>query len=427
MEKKTMGSFLAALRKANGMTQKDLAEMLNVSDKAVSRWERDENAPDLSLIPVIAEIFGITADELLRGERKSASEAGEGAGVSEKTSAKAEKQIRHLIKDCRTKFHIRSMIAVGIAFAGLLAAMICNFAFLRANLGFFIGCVFYAAAILCEGIFYRLAADSVTDTEISEELVNDCRRQLFQKAERVFSMIAVVFVFTLPLILLLQDAYVGIELYTWLAFGILFAAAAGLICILCCWRANEYAVKHHIYWRSEAEQVRMTYVWRIRRKTVAIVCLIFMVLLLAQVAFNSIFESADFCEGHKFDNYTEFAAFMAMESAESDINRDNAYVDVEVAVEGEEEEEKGEDDFDLEQLISKDGTILCEYVFNNMDVVEIRYGEEENGYLPIEVYTEQDLASGIAVMDWINAAFILVYIAELVAAIGIYRRKISSI
>ena len=65
MEKKTIGGFISALRKANGMTQKDLAERLNVSDKSVSRWECDEGSPDLSLIPVIAEIFGVTCDELL--------------------------------------------------------------------------------------------------------------------------------------------------------------------------------------------------------------------------------------------------------------------------------------------------------------------------------------------------------------------------
>lgn len=68
MEKRTMGSFIAALRRANGMTQRELAERLNVSDKSVSRWECDDGYPDLSLIPVIAEIFGVTADELLRGE-----------------------------------------------------------------------------------------------------------------------------------------------------------------------------------------------------------------------------------------------------------------------------------------------------------------------------------------------------------------------
>lgn len=72
MEKKTMGSFLAALRRASGMTQKELAERLNVSDKSVSRWERDDGAPDLALIPVIAEVFSVTCDELLRGERAAA-------------------------------------------------------------------------------------------------------------------------------------------------------------------------------------------------------------------------------------------------------------------------------------------------------------------------------------------------------------------
>ena len=67
MDKKTIGQFIAILRKANGMTQKQLAEKLNVTDKTVSRWERDESAPDLMLIPVIADIFQITSDELLRG------------------------------------------------------------------------------------------------------------------------------------------------------------------------------------------------------------------------------------------------------------------------------------------------------------------------------------------------------------------------
>ena len=71
MEKKTIGKFIAVLRRANGMTQRELGEKLYVSDKTVSRWECDECAPDLSLIPSIAEIFGITTDELLRGERNN--------------------------------------------------------------------------------------------------------------------------------------------------------------------------------------------------------------------------------------------------------------------------------------------------------------------------------------------------------------------
>ena len=104
MEKKTIGGFISALRKANGMTQKDLAERLNVSDKSVSRWENDEGAPDLSLIPVIAEIFGVTCDELLRGERKSPEQRAESTEESE-PSPTAEKQLQRMLKYlCRILF-----------------------------------------------------------------------------------------------------------------------------------------------------------------------------------------------------------------------------------------------------------------------------------------------------------------------------------
>lgn len=84
MEKKTIGEFIGILRKAKGMTQQELADCLNVSNKAVSRWERGESAPDLTLIPVIAELFSVTTDELLRGEKNA------GGGGIEVASPKSE-------------------------------------------------------------------------------------------------------------------------------------------------------------------------------------------------------------------------------------------------------------------------------------------------------------------------------------------------
>ena len=75
MAKSSIGQFLAALRKANGMTQQEIADRLHVSNKAVSRWERDECAPDLSLIPALAEIFGVTCDELLKGQSNDPADA----------------------------------------------------------------------------------------------------------------------------------------------------------------------------------------------------------------------------------------------------------------------------------------------------------------------------------------------------------------
>lgn len=63
------GSFLVQLRKQKGLTQKDLAQRLFISDKAVSKWERGLSMPDIALLPPLAEVFGVTITELLSGQR----------------------------------------------------------------------------------------------------------------------------------------------------------------------------------------------------------------------------------------------------------------------------------------------------------------------------------------------------------------------
>lgn len=62
---------ISELRKASGMTQNDLAEKLNYSDKAVSKWERGESVPDISVIKAIADNFNVTVDYLLTREHKA--------------------------------------------------------------------------------------------------------------------------------------------------------------------------------------------------------------------------------------------------------------------------------------------------------------------------------------------------------------------
>ena len=62
-----IGKTIASLRKQNNMTQSEVADKLGVSYQAVSKWERDESLPDITLLPMIADLFGITIDQLLRG------------------------------------------------------------------------------------------------------------------------------------------------------------------------------------------------------------------------------------------------------------------------------------------------------------------------------------------------------------------------
>ncbi len=114
MDKKSIGSFIAALRRAKGMTQKELAELLHVSDKTVSRWEVGDGTPDLALIPVLAEIFGVTCDELLRGERRA------DAGAAE-TTPLGKKRRQWLLKRAKSQWLIYNIIAAAVSIAGVFA------------------------------------------------------------------------------------------------------------------------------------------------------------------------------------------------------------------------------------------------------------------------------------------------------------------
>ena len=69
IDKAKFGAFVAQLRKEKGLMQKDLAEKLYVSDKAVSKWERGLSIPDVTLLVPLAEILGISVTELLECRR----------------------------------------------------------------------------------------------------------------------------------------------------------------------------------------------------------------------------------------------------------------------------------------------------------------------------------------------------------------------
>ena len=69
LDKEIFGRFVAEQRKAKGYTQRELAERLFVSDKAVSKWERGLSMPDISLLIPLAEILEVSVTELLEGRR----------------------------------------------------------------------------------------------------------------------------------------------------------------------------------------------------------------------------------------------------------------------------------------------------------------------------------------------------------------------
>ena len=116
MEKKTMGTFLSALRKANGMTQQEVADRLCVSNKTVSKWERDEGCPEIMMLPAIAELYSVTVDEILRGEKIT------NTHHEEAKNTKSEERLRYLIEKASVRLTNSSIISIVLGAVALVLA-----------------------------------------------------------------------------------------------------------------------------------------------------------------------------------------------------------------------------------------------------------------------------------------------------------------
>lgn len=87
------GKFIAENRKQKGLTQKELAEKLGISDKTISKWETGHGMPDVSVIPELCEILSVNSNELLAGEKLESAES---------FSQKAEENVMELMKTNKT-------------------------------------------------------------------------------------------------------------------------------------------------------------------------------------------------------------------------------------------------------------------------------------------------------------------------------------
>ncbi|MCD8342540.1 MAG: helix-turn-helix domain-containing protein [Clostridiales bacterium] len=433
MEAKTIGKFIAVLRKANGMTQKGLAEKLNVSDKAVSRWERDESLPDLTLIPVIAELFGVTADELLRGERNPAGEAAEPA----RPSARTEKQIAHILSDAKTKLTTRSVLSIGLSLAGLLGAMVANLGFNRAYIGFFVGCLFYVAAILCEVVFCVLAYAGVSGEDFQGERLNTYRRFILRTAETVVGVAVVLLGATIPLIAIPYDTYVGVVGETWLAYGLLGGLLAAVLWGILTAVISRTAERRGFYRISEAEATRRTNLWKARGKTLGVTALVMALTLAGQFIFNENASAANLVQGTVFTDFESFQTYMAMEPEPSDETWDeDATVgpvesDIEVVWDeeraakenGSEVEDAAEEEVYLEELEGPDGETL-EYEWRNTDVWQVLSSGEGDSWT-VRVLTQEDFAQANRIQEMVNIVWDIGYIVELAAGILWYRHELK--
>ena len=112
MDQIKTGRFIAEERKSKGYTQKQLAELLGISDKTVSKWERGNGFPEVSLLLPLCGELGITVNELLTGERLEETDYKE----------KAEENMMNLVREAQES-RKKIMLSVMVAVMALIASV----------------------------------------------------------------------------------------------------------------------------------------------------------------------------------------------------------------------------------------------------------------------------------------------------------------
>lgn len=119
-----IGAFICELRKQNNLTQKEVADYLGVTDKAVSKWERGLSCPDISLIIPLSKLLGISTSELLRGEKKTIAIPAETEDIVEEIVVYSNNDTKMRLNNVKrigfTIFTITALLSIGIC-------LICDF------------------------------------------------------------------------------------------------------------------------------------------------------------------------------------------------------------------------------------------------------------------------------------------------------------
>ncbi len=409
MEKKTIGKFISALRRANGMTQKELGEKLYVSDKTVSRWECDECAPELSLIPLIAEIFDITTDELLRGERNK-TQMDTNEENNERLRAKSDKQFKLMLHNSKKKYDNLSLISIGITIVGLIVAIICNLGFTRGLLGFCLGSIFFIAGIICQICFTansRFLIDEDESEHIEKLQKENTARVL--KAVNILFFVVVLWAFCLPIAILPPHGNWGLNFDSWLLYGALFALI-GFIVSYVIYRVFilKLLVNKELAFLSDTETESLKKDNKLLKRVLVVFLSVFLIIMIATYIVNVVFDVSSFVKKERFDIPDDFIEFMQKDYDEwfeegygdvsdSDIDKDYTYP------------KKIYDEIDGK-----------EYYYNPDLYQNIFIDEYEDGKFNIVVTTKEAYYNGHNTFDTINVCLLILHIVNFVGCVGWY-------
>ena len=308
MTKITMGTFIASLRKENGFTQKDIANKLNVSDKTVSRWERDEGYPDLSLIPVIAEIFNVSCDEILNGRFIKNTELNN----QKDDEHLNKKQLNHILNHAMHKFENSNIITIAIIITGFIIAMIANFGFYEARIGFFIGILFLMISIVQNKISYNNFIYSIIHEDFDAQILKPYKYKRF-KITRIISLFIITsFIALLPLILLVNGINQGVGMLYFIFLGLMIIFVVVLYKLL--WEVYiiKSAIKKDLIIENDSYK-KIFNVQKLKNKSVMIFAALSVFVMIIQIVYFNTCSTLMMEENNKFNNFDDFISHMKNE------------------------------------------------------------------------------------------------------------------
>ena len=220
MDAKEIGRFICSLRKDKGLTQSALAELLNISNRTVSKWETGEGLPDISLLPDLSKVLGVTTDEILEGKKAPAEKS-----ADIKVEEVANKD--NLLNLFKIAFVISLFFAIFGMLLGTITELYCIWAF---NILFYTHweIMFVAVslvAVVAAGLVFSVGVTRLSVAFSKTEIIALCKKKGLW-----LSIISVIFplsfiariielsrfgYYTLPIMLVIIAALVfaGVKLY----------------------------------------------------------------------------------------------------------------------------------------------------------------------------------------------------------------------
>lgn len=350
----------------------------------------------------------MTSDEILRGERRNTPNPSD-----EINSEKAKKQLHSLINKSKVKFLSSSIISAGIAGVGLIAAMIANFGFSRAHIGFFIGCVFYLVALICESVCWLITTSALRmeGAEIKElQVVKDSITKWFTNT---LIIILCIFVSCLPLVFSVPESEVGLYFGIWFKEGGLAAAIVFIVCKGLSWLISQLSKKISTFLIPEEIWQKDQLKWNFIKRTGIVIIMTFAL----QGIFNYFADPSMFIPGTTFDNYADF-----LEYIEKGVTEDGTPVFADQQTYYDDLGNEISEEEALTSCIYDNGEISLTYLWRNRYVSSMRYGDNGGG-LPITVWTNSDYDKGMNIIKAINTIWVFAYITEIALGIALYFRK----